>query len=605
MSEGNDATLPDTRHQQTDPVARVSVADLGDRYEVGPVLGRGGMGEIRLARDLRIDREVAVKLMRSQERDEQTLGRFFREARVQGVLEHPAVVPVHDLGIDREGNPYFVMKRLAGTTLHDVISSKDPAILDRWPRRTLLARLVDVCLAIDFAHTRGVIHRDVKPANIMLGDFGEAYILDWGLARIADEAESFRGVARLSGDAVGQTVAGDLLGTPGYMSPEQARGEVVHAATDVFALGTVLYEVLARAPALPRGMQAIAETLTSDRHRPSKVTADVPPELDDLCADCTDATAKSRPTARALADRLQAYLDGDRDVARRTELADEAMRAARAAAKSKDDDARATAMREAGRALALVPDHVPAQELLASLMFDLPDRMPAEALVAADEERAIVRQRAMKKAAYGYVVMGLMLAVVFALPYKRAWPIAVSMGTAMLAAACAYALSRRRLSMTSGWMMAFAAINCATVATTGLMFGVLLLLPMFFVGSLSAFVSGPSRHPVWLILAVHAAPIALLFVLELTGVLPQSFHVSAGSLVITPYAVELTPAALAIVYSVGLVAQVGSTMDIQSTMRAEQEAAQNKIHSQTWHLKQLLPRGGKLPKSDTQPTPKV
>ena len=605
MSEGDDATLPDPRSAATEPVARGSVTDLGDRYEVGPVLGRGGMGEIRLARDLRIDREVAVKLMRSQERDEVTLGRFFREARVQGVLEHPAVVPVHDLGIDRDGNPYFVMKRLAGTTLHDVIESKDPAVRDRWPRRTLLARLVDVCLAIEFAHTRGVIHRDVKPANIMLGDFGEAFVLDWGLARISDEADSFRGVARLSGDAVGQTVAGDLLGTPGYMSPEQARGEVVHAATDVFALGAVLYEVLAGVPALPRGMQAIAETLSSDRHRPSKVAADVPPELDDLCADCTDAAPKKRPTARELADRLQAYLDGDRDVARRRELADEAMHAARAAAKSRDDDARATAMREAGRALALVPDHIPAQELLASLMFHLPDHVPAEALVAADDERALVRQRAMRKAAYGYVVMGLMLSIVLLLPYKRLWPIVFSMGTCAATAACAFWLAGRRLSMTSGWMMVFAAINCATVATTGLMFGVLLLLPMFFVGSLSAFVSGPSRHPVWLILAVHAAPIVLLFVLELTGVLPQSFHVEGGSLVITPYAVELTPTALAIVYGVGLFAQIGSTMDIQSTMRAEQEAAQNKIHSQTWHLKQLLPRGGKLPKSDTQPTPKL
>ena len=158
----------------TDPVA-AGEPELEARYKLGGVLGRGGMGEVRFAHDVRVDREVAVKLMRPEQRDEASIARFFLEARVQARLDHPAVVPVHDLGIDAHGNPYFVMKRLAGTTLSAVLAQTgaDPAVRAKWSRRQLLAHFIDVCLAVELAHTRGVIHRDLKPSNIMLGDFGE------------------------------------------------------------------------------------------------------------------------------------------------------------------------------------------------------------------------------------------------------------------------------------------------------------------------------------------------------------------------------------------------------------------------------------------------
>src|SRR5438552_2243942 len=128
-----------------------------ERFDLGPVLGRGGMGEVRLARDLRVDREVAIKLLRGAAGPD-AVARFLREARVQARLDHPAVVPVYDVGVDDEGVPYFAMKRLTGVTLQQVLETGDP----RWPRRQLLARFVDVCLAIELAHTRGVIHRDLK-----------------------------------------------------------------------------------------------------------------------------------------------------------------------------------------------------------------------------------------------------------------------------------------------------------------------------------------------------------------------------------------------------------------------------------------------------------
>src|SRR5262245_54230255 len=170
------------------------------------------MGEVCLARDARVDRDVAVKVMLPAFRaDPAIVARFLREARIQGRLDHPAIVPVHDLGVDRDGNPYFVMKRLTGTGLDAVLAGGADA--NRWPRRLLLTKLVEVCLAVEFAHTRGVIHRDLKPANIMLGDFGEVYVLDWGIAKSAEDAATpaDRSIGVATSD--GRTIEGQMLGT--------------------------------------------------------------------------------------------------------------------------------------------------------------------------------------------------------------------------------------------------------------------------------------------------------------------------------------------------------------------------------------------------------
>src|SRR5262249_10273186 len=149
--------------------------------------------------------------------------------KVQARLDHPAIVPVHEIGRDDAGQPYFTMKRLVGKTLFAALA--DPAMT----RQQLLRVVIDVCLAIDLAHTRGVIHRDLKPANIMLGDFGEVYVLDWGVARVIGEsrAPTKNEIATLDDG----TQTGALLGTPGYMAPEQVKGEQVSPATDIYAIG--------------------------------------------------------------------------------------------------------------------------------------------------------------------------------------------------------------------------------------------------------------------------------------------------------------------------------------------------------------------------------
>src|SRR5690348_4107498 len=151
-------------------------------YDLGGVLGRGGMGEVIEAHDRRIDREIAVKRLRGDQPSEEAVARFLREAKIQARLDHPAIVPVHELGTDDRGLPYFTMKRLEGVTLAARIAA-------RAPLPELLRAFVDVCFAVERAHERGIVHRDLKPANIMVGRYGDVYVLDWGVARVLGETQ--------------------------------------------------------------------------------------------------------------------------------------------------------------------------------------------------------------------------------------------------------------------------------------------------------------------------------------------------------------------------------------------------------------------------------
>src|SRR5215475_9494388 len=218
-----------------------------ERYEIGQAIGRGGMGEVLAARDVLIGREVAIKRLRS-ELPEHAMNRFVREACIQGRLDHPAIVPVHDLGIDRDGVPFFVMKKLSGTTLARIIANPDPA---RHSRQRLLRAFVELCLAVEFVHTRGFLHRDLKPDNIVLGEFGEVYLLDWGVAKAIGADEP------LPSETIGAPLAtrdGAVVGTAGYMAPEQVRAERdLDARADVYALGCVLFEILAGERLHPAG----------------------------------------------------------------------------------------------------------------------------------------------------------------------------------------------------------------------------------------------------------------------------------------------------------------------------------------------------------------
>ena len=199
-----------------DAIERPESSDtvVAKRYRLGRRIGKGGMGEVMAARDEQVGRDVAIKRMRAARPSERAIARFLREASVQGRLEHPAIVPVHEIGRDDDNLPFFVMKKVSGTALASLVSYRDEATQQR-----MLRAFVDVCLAMEFAHVRGIVHRDLKPDNIMLGDFGEVYILDWGVAKVIGEHEDFYDVDSGSGEHA--TKAGTAFGSPGYMSPEQ------------------------------------------------------------------------------------------------------------------------------------------------------------------------------------------------------------------------------------------------------------------------------------------------------------------------------------------------------------------------------------------------
>jgi WD40 repeat protein/serine/threonine protein kinase len=247
-----------------DPEAGEIPAELSQlaRYELGAEIARGGMGSILAARQPAIRREVALKLMLRNAGAHDRL-RFIEEAQITGQLEHPNIVPVHDLALNEHGQPYYTMKLVKGRTLQDVLKllregSAEAAA--RYPLAALLTIFQKVCDAVAFAHARGVIHRDLKPANIMVGEYGEVLVMDWGLAKIiggggspSQPATPLVGTARADQRDVFATMDGAVMGTPRYMSPEQARGEIatLDQRSDVFSLGAILYELVTLLPPFP------------------------------------------------------------------------------------------------------------------------------------------------------------------------------------------------------------------------------------------------------------------------------------------------------------------------------------------------------------------
>ena len=242
---------------------------LGDRYQVGDTLGFGGMSEVHRGRDLRLGRDVAIKVLRADlARDPTFQTRFRREAQNAASLNHPAIVAVYDTG-ETTGEagpiPYIVMEYVDGETVRDLLKREGPL-----PPKRAMEIVADICAALDFSHRHGIVHRDVKPANVMLTRAGAVKVMDFGIARAVADGQA----------TVTATAA--VIGTAQYLSPEQARGEAVDARSDVYATGCVLYELLTGAPPFT-GDSPVAvayQHVREDPKPPSTVHPGVPRELD-------------------------------------------------------------------------------------------------------------------------------------------------------------------------------------------------------------------------------------------------------------------------------------------------------------------------------------
>ena len=588
---GLDATLaqapgPETVSSQSpDGVPRPRAIP---NYQLGVLLGRGGMGDILLGRDQTIGRDVAIKQMRGETPSADQMSRFLREARIQARLEHPSIVPVHTLGRDDLGRPYFTMKRLTGTTLADLLASPSAP-----PQQRILRMFADVCLAVEFAHSRGVVHRDLKPANIMIGDFGEVYVLDWGLARVLTEREDASSIGEdVSSLDGGETQAGALLGTPGYMAPEQIEGAShVGPAADIYALGAILFEILAGDTLHPRGRGALTSTLQGidggpARRRPDRAIA---PELDALCIGALATRASERPSADSLAEQLQGYLDGDRDVEGRRALAATFAKRAQEALASGDLARRAEAMQAAGRALALDPTSTEAGAIVQTIMFEPTKTHPPELQEELTASEDAVQKRQGKAALFSF---GVILAFLGIASANGVTNLPLVLGIAAFVVVLASYVWRTTQRRARPWqMLLITTANATLAALLSRTYGSLIIVPAVTCVMAVSLTSYPlliDRR--WIVILLLVASWLVPVVLELGGVVPGTFGLEEHVLRLTSHVMSIEgnhTLAILIGSNVVTIVVIGLFASALATSRRN---AQRQTEITAWHLRQLLPR---------------
>jgi serine/threonine protein kinase len=261
----------------------------GLRYEIVELIGEGGMGVVYLARDRELERDVALKVLRTPEATPDGVERLTREARILAKLEHPGIVPVHDVGRLADGRVFYVMKRVQGEPLDRIAASRRSI-----PESLRIVR--QVCEAVAFAHQAGVVHRDLKPHNVMLGPFGEVLVVDWGIAKARETGTptALRGIGAPATSLT--TYGGTAAGTPGYMAPEQLAGQSADGRSDVFGIGGIL------------------EFLLTGEHPGDDAAVrwgDVPSPLRSICRQARQPDPAARyQTPAQLASEIERYQDG-------------------------------------------------------------------------------------------------------------------------------------------------------------------------------------------------------------------------------------------------------------------------------------------------------
>lgn len=573
--------------------------DLSERYELGAMLGHGGMGEVLRCHDRRIGRDVALKRLLSSEQSGAGFRRFLREARVQGRLQHPSVVPVHDLGVDEHGNPYFVMKRVSGWTLGEILEKQaegNRSMRARFPRHTLLTAFARACLTLEYAHARGVVHRDLKPANLMLGDFGELYVLDWGVAQVAEveeavETELQSSEADLTDVASEDTQEGALLGTLGYASPEQCLdAATVDPATDIYAMGVILYELLTRRrfidPTLS-GKKRLRRTLMGVDARPSEQDPSIAPELDAICKRATEVEPEDRyGSMRELHDALERYLAGERsDELRETLATEHAERAERALAAPLSLEAREGALADIGRAIAL------GGERAIELFFRLVRSPSAETLEAVDGRLQEIEDERVRRALYiggiNYSMWLLALPLLVWMGIRDAVPVA-AIGGCMLAAALLCAVFARRGSVGRVGLYMVFLLNLGAIVAGSRISGPFIFVPQVVIAALFAYslMRQPRDRLVFALLgaATVFAPLAL----ERLGVWPPSYVFHESGVQVVPNAVSLPELPTLVVLSVITLANIASATLFCGTIRQELDRVQSQSVLQAWHLEKLF-----------------
>ena len=575
----------------------LAVLDYGERYEVRRELGKGGMGEVNLCVDQLIGREVAVKVMLEKAAAHGAArDRFLREARVQAQLEHPGVVPVYDLGVTPSGQPYFAMKRVKGTTLQAVIMGlreEKPELMERYPQRALLSVLERVCETVAYAHARGVVHRDLKPANVMLGDFGEVSVLDWGIAKLRTDSDLTGPTTEDSDEDF--TVPGSVIGTPGYMAPEQATGDEIDARADVYALGAILYE-LVTLERLHEGSrnERIRGTITGVDSRPGAIVEGVPSEIDAICVRATETLRDKRyPNAKEMLTDLRAFLEGQRFTELRREVAGKHVAAARlslAGNASATETVRVRALRDLGAAIVLDPGNDEMIEMIETLLAPEGD-VPEDVQLELDASRQRDASHAAGRSAVAYAA-GLGVLPILMWMGVRDWAVFALMcvGIALAAFAAAVMWRSGRSTGAVAWAAVPGAFAMLGILST--LFGPFFLVPAVVVTSAVAFtVSVRAEAPLRrLIIACGCGAIVVPYGLQRLGVMAESLSFADGHLSIIPRLAsfpELPTTVLLLITSLFVVIVSTSLVGraVESLTKAERRLA-----LQASRLRAMLPR---------------
>jgi serine/threonine-protein kinase len=569
-------------------------APFSERYTPRYVLGRGGMGEVRVCRDERIGRDVALKTILADGPSTTLEHRFLREGRVQAQLEHPSIVPVYDMGRTPDDRPYFTMKRVQGLSLSAVVtalSQGDQTMAERFGLRRLVTLFNQACLAVDYAHRHGVVHRDIKPDNIMAGDFGEVYLLDWGLAKLG----AAEGPAAASGAKA--TAKGAVLGTPGYMAPEQVAGtDRIDARTDVYALGAVLFELLTLTPLVEGETTAdlFSRTLSGVDARASVRAPDrgIPPELDGICVRATQSAPDRRfQSARELSDALDRFLDGDRDTAVRRELAERHLKEAADLMSGPGMDAarRAQATAALGRALALDPGNPSALEALLRLIqtpvTEIPEEVESELTARENDTLRLVRRTG--SLAYASFLLFVPLLVWMGV---RDWSQVAAMLVCAAAAMVASLVARAGKSFVPLFFLTLFA-STAAIAFVGRMFG-----PYFLGASIAAVnVLGlclirPRGVAPWpLVASIGSGAVLVPTVFEALGWISPSYLFADGTMIIVPHLVDLHQVPTSIVLLLVNLMVIAFPAAVFGVTRTALDRAELDLRMRAWQLRALVP----------------
>jgi len=579
-------------HMGNEATRRVDLGSQLDlreaRYEQVRVLGQGGMGEVALVRDHRMGRDVALKTVRVELASPAAREAFVAEARMQAQLEHPSIIPIYDIGVDHHGHEYFTMRAITGTTLSKVLQqlrANDVATMAEYTTVRLLELFRRLCLVIEYAHEKGVIHRDLKPGNVMLGEYGEIYVLDWGLAQ-------WRSQPSESSDPTAP-----VLGTPGYIAPEQTfAGTQIDHRADVYALGAILFEFLSlQRLHVGRDSQEILKStrrkhsVTAQQRAPER---DIPPELDAACARATSFSPANRyDTVSELREDIDKFLDGHRNQTLRRELADRHAMSATTATElafSETRDAemhRRRALQDVARALALDPDNAGARRCLVKLIAEPPPILPAE--VRDEIARGVESEGkfAFKLGAIAYAVF-VVITLVTLLQGLRSWSgLAIVAGCVGVAGLWCVRLSRTfRPAEALG---VFTLSSTAITVATGF-YGPLVMVPVLAAANVITFNMAIVRRFRAHVFVIGSLVFLVPALAEWTGIVDPFYAMEAGRIVIRPRFIEFdeTMVRIALVL-VNIAAIVVPTLvvwklaDIKDDLR-------RKLVLQSWQLRQLV-----------------